>query len=345
MRSEGISVTSLYSVLSDSQVDSMISKIVQQHPHAGYRMVRAYLMNRGHRLTEKRVRQSLGRIDPRGVALRWCKHHCINRRMYYVPHPNALWHIDANMSLVRWKFVVQGGIDGFSRVVTYLQCCNNNRGSTMLQNFMTGVSRYGLPSRVRSDCGGENMRVAKVMLSVRGTSRGSHITGQSTRNQRIERLWKDVFENCLRVFYELFYMLEDNNVLDPDNPVHLLALHHVYLSRIQKSLNEFRNAWNSHGLSSAQNSTPLQLWTCGMLTKRHMYRVVDEVFCEDEVEDESSTNEDEESSEESTNEDSDEELPIETILRQSVNPLSASELHGIDLYTDALRMVLNYYYP
>ena len=69
-----------------------------------------------------------------------------------------------------------------------------------------------MPFQVRSDRGGENYYVAQVMLCIRGTGRRSHITGRSTRNQRIERLWRDVYQNCVRLFYEIFYMLEDANV-------------------------------------------------------------------------------------------------------------------------------------
>ncbi len=56
----------------------------------------------------------------------------------------------------------------------------------------------------------QNFDVAQLMIALRGLNRGSHITGQPTRNQRIERLWRDVFENCLHSYYSLFYMLEDN---------------------------------------------------------------------------------------------------------------------------------------
>ena len=33
---------------------------------------------------------------------------------------NSLWHIDGHHSLIRWHVVVHGGIDGFSRMITYL---------------------------------------------------------------------------------------------------------------------------------------------------------------------------------------------------------------------------------
>jgi len=64
-----------------------------------------------------------------------------------------------------------------------------HKASTALQKFQTAVQRYNLPSRVRSDCGMENIDAARVMLQSRGLNRGSHITGTSEHNQRIERLW------------------------------------------------------------------------------------------------------------------------------------------------------------
>ena len=66
-------------------------------------------------------------------------------------------------------------------MVVYLSCSTNNRASTVFQLFQDAVQSFGLPSRVRSDKGGENTDVAWYMLShpLRGPDRGSHIAGRS----------------------------------------------------------------------------------------------------------------------------------------------------------------------
>lgn len=134
----------------------------------------------------------------------------------------------------------------------------NNRASTVLQSFIAAVDQYGLPSRVQSDKGGENADVAEFMIRSKGTDRNSHNIGRSVHNQRIERMWRDVYEHTLDLFYQIFTSLEDQGTLNPDNEVHLFALHRSFLPLIQQSLGSFRDAWNFHGLK--RNQSPQQLW-------------------------------------------------------------------------------------
>ena len=97
----------------------------------------------------------------------------------------------------RWKTVVHS-VDGYSRVIVYLKCSNDNRAETVLQLFSEAVSTYGLPSRVRGDRGGENVRVADFMISQCGINRGSFISGRSI-------MWCDVFNGCILLYYCLFH--------------------------------------------------------------------------------------------------------------------------------------------
>ena len=173
----------------------------------------------------------------------------------------------------RWKLVVHGGIDGYSRLIVYLNCANNNRADTVMKAFSQAVQVYGVPKRVRADRGTENVQVSDYMNSIHGLARRSFIAGRSVHNQRIERLWRDVFSSCLLTFYSLFYHMEETGLLDLDNPVHLFSLHYVYTPRINESLSQFASAWNSHPLSSVSNLSPNQLW----LTGSHPDNTCDEV--------------------------------------------------------------------
>ena len=100
--------------------------------------------------------------------------------------------------------VIHGCIDGYSRLIIYLHCSNNNLAITVKQLFEAAVQVYGLPSRVRGDRGGENVEVADFMISQRGEGRGSFLCGRSVHNQRIERSWRDVFSGCTILYYQFF---------------------------------------------------------------------------------------------------------------------------------------------
>lgn len=132
----------------------------------------------------------------------------------------------------RWRIIVHGGVDGYSRLIVFLKCANNNRASTVLELFQSATRQCGIPSRVRADKGGENARVADFMVMQQGTGRGSFISGRNVHNQRIERLWRDVFNGCTVLYYNLFYHMEQGRLLDPDNEVHLFCVHYIFISRI-----------------------------------------------------------------------------------------------------------------
>ena len=83
-------------------------------------------------------------------------------------------------------------------------------------------------------------------------------------NQRIERLWRDVFAGCIHLFYTLFYSMEIAGILNPTNDLDLFCLHYVYLPRINHHLDTFREGYSHHRLRSARNRSPYQLWFGGM---------------------------------------------------------------------------------
>ena len=54
----------------------------------------------------------------------------------------------------------------------------NNLAGTVLELFLQAVETYGTPSRVRGDCGGENILVSAYMIMKHGPNRGSFLWGR-----------------------------------------------------------------------------------------------------------------------------------------------------------------------
>ncbi len=42
-------------------------------------------------------------------------------------------HINGHHKLINWRFVIHGGIDGFSRSIVYLKCSPNNYAATKIE--------------------------------------------------------------------------------------------------------------------------------------------------------------------------------------------------------------------
>ena len=49
--------------------------------------------------------------------------------------------------------------------------------------------------------------------------------------------------------------------LNVDNDADLFSLHYVYIPRINRTIDEFKSAFNNHSISSEGNRTPVQLFT------------------------------------------------------------------------------------
>ena len=142
LEQEGISQSTVYTDISDVDLDRVIASIKQTHPNDGERMMTGHLTTRGIIVPRARMRASVHRIDPINTAIR--RSVTVRRRVYSVDGPNALWHIDGNHKLIKWRCVIHGCCDGYSRMITFLHCSDNNRATAVLTNFTTAVQTHGL---------------------------------------------------------------------------------------------------------------------------------------------------------------------------------------------------------
>ena len=97
------------------------------------------------------------------------------------------------------------------------------------------------------------------------------MTGASTHNERIERLWRDVYRCVGVIFHNLFRTMEDEGQLDCLNEV---DMHYAFLPRSNQALDSFTESWNNHPLSTCGNLTPNQLVVQGAMQQNTTPTVV-----------------------------------------------------------------------
>lgn len=102
MRDFGLSAASIYTSLSDDQLDAMITDIQRDFPNVGCKRVTGLLRARGICTQQARICQSMRRVDPEGILLRALEMNIVHRRHYSVAGPLSLWHIDGNHKLIRF---------------------------------------------------------------------------------------------------------------------------------------------------------------------------------------------------------------------------------------------------
>ncbi len=93
--------------------------------------MQGHLLRLGVKVTRVSLRTSIHNVDHDNTVSR--RPNTIKRRIIFtVPHPNALWHVDGNQKSIQLKFVVHAGVDGFSRMIVFMNC-SNNKSETALE--------------------------------------------------------------------------------------------------------------------------------------------------------------------------------------------------------------------
>ena len=323
LKEDGISVD-FYSSVTDAQLDTQLRCIIRLHPNDGEVLLPGHLRSQGINVARSRIRAAIHRVDPEGPQLRSLT--TVRRRIYSSEGANHVWHIDGNHKLIRWRMVIHGGIDGFSRLIVYMRCATNNRASTVHSQFEAATNTYGHPHSIRSDLGGENVDVWRHMLQVRDDP-SCVITGSSTHNERIERLWNDTNRCITRVYSDMFRQLESEEVLDPLNEIDMFCLHFVFVPRINKNINEFVQSWNNHPLSTKRNMTPNQLFVT-YFTATEMRESTSTLSGNGPLQNELPPVQDTVSVP----------CPVLSLLLSTVDPLGQSNNFGIDIFHQVLRI-------
>ncbi|ROL50293.1 hypothetical protein DPX16_19097 [Anabarilius grahami] len=123
---------------------------------------------------------------------------------------------------------------------------------------LTG-SDFGLPARLRTDCGTENGTMVAIHCALRAqhtddfAGAHSHMYGTSTANQRIESWWSFFRKQRTQFWIELFSDLRERHLFNGSHE-HKCLLRYVFLSILQKDLDEYRELWNNHTIRPVRQS-------------------------------------------------------------------------------------------
>jgi hypothetical protein len=146
-------------------------------------------------------------------------------------------------------------IDGYSRRIMWLQCGSSNHLSSVVAGYYWEcvLNIGGYPSKVRTDCGTENVTVAAIQSLCHGST-GAHIYGTSPGNQRIEAWWSFLRRNRSQWWIELFETLSQSGSFHMGHGKETDCLRFCFMDLLQLDLDDVRKQWNIHRIRPSVGS-------------------------------------------------------------------------------------------
>lgn len=200
-----------------------------------------------------------GLLDPEGKQLRTVRK--LKRRVYGVPGPNYMIHIDGHDKMKAVEIYIHGAIDGYSRKVLWLKAADTNKNPKVVALFfLQAIKKYKfLPTKMRTDKGTENVIIAKIQRALRyrhddkDAGMKSFFWSKSVHNQRIEAYWRQLINHCTGFWMQYYKNLVSKNLLDLDNEVHKEIFKYCYGDIFQYDLDRTRREWNNHEIRKQPN--------------------------------------------------------------------------------------------
>jgi len=112
----------------------------------------------------------------------------------------------------------------------------------------------GCPSKVRTDCGTENVLVAAIQCTL-ANSDSAHVYGTSPANQRIESWWSFFRRSRAQWWIELFESLVSAGVFQPGHLRQTDCLRFCFMSVIRDDLEFVQQIWNTHRIRPSRGAT------------------------------------------------------------------------------------------
>ncbi|XP_070562308.1 uncharacterized protein [Ptychodera flava] len=171
-----------------------------------------------------------------------------------------MWHIDGYDKLTPYGICINGCIDGFSRLLVWLEAYTTNKDPTIISSYFVEAvkTRKGCPRRIRADMGTENRYIEQMQIFMRGyhtdalAGHKSFIYGRSTGNQRIEHWWSILRKQNAQFWINLFENIRDDGLFD-GSFLDKSLIQFCFLNFVQADLDEVSSIWNTHRIRSSRN--------------------------------------------------------------------------------------------
>ena len=251
--------------IQESNIEDICYAVIEELKSAGYNLGYRSLwmkLKKKYKLVVKRdtVYYILRIADPEGVSNRLANK--LRRRTYFSPGPNFIWHLDGYDKLKPFGFAIHGCIDGFSRMILWLEIATTNNNPAVIGYYFlkTVFDLEYVPTLIRSDKGSENTLVESLQISLRTeyhqdnlAGEKSYIKGKSVHNQRIESFWGQMRRHSVDFFIQFFKSMTEKGLFDGSD-LHKKCLQFCFAPLIKAELNSTKILWNEHRIRKQAGS-------------------------------------------------------------------------------------------
>jgi len=229
----------------------------------GRRWAMTYLRRRGCRTRQLDVADALKLFDPEGVARRAPGIRKRRLENYITTGPDHLWCLDGHDKLAQYGIEIYAAVDAYSRKIIWFYCGSSNRTQlSVLNQYLRAVKTRGIcPSFIRTDKGTETILLADAHFSLYieaallenwpdeeyATIRinDCYVYGPSTRNVRVEGLWRQQRYTTTGSWVSYFKLLSLRGLFE-QTVVDKVVLLFVFMPIIRSELHTFVDTHNAH---------------------------------------------------------------------------------------------------
>jgi len=210
-------------------------------------------------------------LDPEGVTRRTPGLRKKRLENYITAGPDYLWCLDGHDKLAQYGIEIYAAVDAYSRKVIWFYVGNSNRTQlSVLRQYLSAVKARGLcPSFIRTDKGTETIMLADAHFSLFTEAAlaehwpdeeydslritDCYIYDPSTRNIRVERLWRQQRDTATGSWISYFKLLSLSGLFEQQTLADKVVLLFVFMPIIRLELQTFVDTYNAHPIRTQRN--------------------------------------------------------------------------------------------